>query len=98
MKSVSDRQQLSLIARKMFPGKQAQFLSIYDQCMSDCLAHNENPYGCLFSQKLDYNFISNMCVRFFSDLVLDLDILSDNNHRLRTGILSGEIPFIYQMS
>lgn len=34
----------------------------------------------------------------FSDLVLDLDILSDNNHRLRTGILSGEIPFIYQMS
>ena len=38
-----------------------------------------------------------MCKVAVSDLIIDQDILSDDNYRLRTGVCANEIPIVYQI-
>ena len=94
MKSVSDRQQLQMIARKTFGRDQKAFLDVYDQAMRDCLRINNCSYGCQFFLFLG---VYEMCKVAVSDLIIDQDILSDDNYRLRTGVCANEIPIVYQI-
>ena len=65
MKSVSDRQQLQMIARKTFGRDQKAFLDVYDQAMRDCLLINDCAYGCQFSLFFSVFALCYCCCVFF---------------------------------